>query len=1301
MTFTERFMTAAGALLLPIIAILIAGGPAGSGQASAAARPSVRVITDNFVLPGRLDRLASIAARNDVTLDRLYVEKATGEPQAWIAGADLIVLDTPRPMDAAKVEQRLGASLQNSQTPWIKVGGGPPSFGNLPPEQGRRLIGYYAAGGAANLDAMFAYMKARHSGGDLSVLPAPVPLPRTGVYHPAAPKLFESAADYLKWGAPRWTQNAPRVVFVIHPGLISGLETEAVDTLIAGSEAKGLVPITVWFDAADPEGLQKSIGSANADAIVIATHLQNGPARAAEFLKLNIPVLQTINYRGGDAEAWSKATSGISQQLVPPFLAMPESWGASDPIVIDALKNGEPQPLPAQTDALLDKIVRLAALRHKPAADKHLALMFWNYPPGEKNLSASNLNVPRSLEKLTGALAHAGYDVPELDEQKLIGAAQQMLHGLYHPEALRALYDAGLAATLPVRQYKAWLATLPETRRGELLARWGDPEKASSVLEIDGEKQFIIPRYQSGKLLLMPQPPRGATAGASYHDTSEPPPHAYLAAYLFLRGSGTDALIHFGTHGTQEWTPGKDRGLSADDYPFLAVGDLPVFYPYTQDNIAEALQAKRRGRAVTVSHQTPPFAPAGLYDELRDLHAKIHEYIQLDEGAVRDRTAAEIRAIAIKSNMSRDIGWDEQRMEQNFEEFLKVLHEHVHELARQAMPLGLHAFGEPASADLRLATVMQQLGQPFYRQLDAMPDEFFATDFKALEASKPYRVLKGYLRDGKPLDAAPAGLKTMLQRAKDLDRHLAQTGEMEALLNGLAGGFVAPGSGGDPIRNPDVPSGRNLYAFEPDKIPTQAAFEAGGKALAQLIEAYRSDHHGETPRKLAFSLWSSETMRHLGIQESEVLHALGLKPVWDKGGRVVALDIIPRSELGRPRIDTVLQVTSVYRDQFDGFMRLLADAIARLATLDEPDNPVALDAKTVAAKLIAQGQAPDRAGALASLRIFGNAPGDYGTNLPGATLKSTSWTTDAPLADAYLDRMQYAYGGKDWGTRIDGGNLLAEQLHGVQAAILSRSSKLYGLLSTEHPFEYLGGLALAIRRLDGKSPSLYISDLRDQDPRTTPASRFLADEMRTRTLNPHWIEGMKAEGYAGTLDVLNAVNNLWGWQVSAPEMVRADQWQAMHDTFIRDSRHLDINQWFERQNPAAQAQIIERMVEAIRKGYWDAPRETRQELAERWQQLSERYGAPKPEDVTKAFMDQPAAGFGLQHAAADIARESGSAAATEQVQGNVMKPVSPPAAVASTPWSTIAAMCALLAFVLIGWLAQHRINVRRIVTESK
>ncbi len=161
----------------------------------------------------------------------------------------------------------------------------------------------------------------------------------------------------------------------------------------------------------------------------------------------------------------------------------------------------------------------------------------------------------------------------------------------------------------------------------------------------------------------------------------------------------------------------------------------------------------------------------------------------------------------------------------------------------------------------------------------------FAVDFAALQETAPYRTLKTYLRDGGSLDEVrdPA-LREQLARGIELDRHLAKTGEIEALLAGLAGRFVAPGPGGDPIRNPDVPSGRNLYAFEADKIPTRAAFEAGEAALQQLIEQYRAEHDGQAPRKLAFSLWSSEALRHLGIVESQVLHALGLRPVWDAGG---------------------------------------------------------------------------------------------------------------------------------------------------------------------------------------------------------------------------------------------------------------------------------------------------------------------------------------------------------------------------------------------------------------------------------
>lgn len=1281
-----------------IIALLLVLVSVVNGAKATDDRPRVRIITSDFVLKGKLDRIAAIAGRQGVALDHAYVE-APGDPKAWLAGVDLLILDTPRPGDAAKVQERVGADLAASDRPWLRVGGGPPAFGNLQPLQARRLTGYYAGGGEANLTAMFAYIAASKSGTGTSAIAAPVPLAGKGFYHPAAPHPFADVDTYLAWGAQRWKADAPRIAFIIHPGLLSGFETAVIDMMIARAEAAGLMPMALWLEAREPDALQQMLGPGKVDVIVIATHLQNGGARSAEFRRLDVPVLQAVNSRTGSPDEWAAAQSGIAQQLVAPFLVVPESWGVSDPIVTDALQDGRPVPMPAQVEALVAKARRLAVLRHKPVADKQLALMFWNYPSGDKNFSASNLNVPRSLQGLTNALADAGYAVPPLDENRLIEIGQALLGGVYNPETLPDLRKQGYAATLPVQAYRDWLDRLPAVRRDELIARWGQPEEAPTVFEVDGQKQFVIPRYEAGHLALMPQPQRREKAGDNYHDTKVPPPHAYLAAYLLLVERGADALIHFGTHGTQEWTPGKDRGLAASDYPFLAVGDLPVLYPYIQDNIAEAIQAKRRGRAVTVSHQTPPFAPAGLYDELRDLHAKIHEFIQLDDGSVRDQTAAQIRAIAIKSHLNRDMGWDEPRMASDFPAFLSVLHDQVHELARQSMPLGLHTFGEPAARENRIATVMQQLGEPFYRLVGSEPDELFATDFKSLQASAPYRTLHDlFARGGSVPNGVAPELKVMLERAVALERHLADTQEMEALLAGLAGRLVPPGSGGDPIRNPDVPSGRNIYPFEPDKVPTRAAYEAGAVALQQLIEAYRTEHAGAMPQKLAFSLWGSETMRHLGIQESQILHAIGLKPVWDGGDRLIRLDIIPRAELGRARIDAVIQVTSVYRDQFDGFMRMLADAIDRVAALDEPDNAVASNARALEATLATRGQDAAAARRLASLRIFSNAVGDYGTSLPGNVLKSASWETGAPLAEAYLDRLQYAYGSKDWGTSIGGNNLFAEQLKGVQAAVLSRSSKLHGLLSTDHPFEYLGGLSMAIRHLGGGSPSLYVTDLREQNSRVGSVARFLADEMRTRYLNPHWITGMQKEGYAGTLEVLNAVNNLWGWQVTDPKSVRADQWQAVHETFVRDKHELGLAAWFKQNNPAAEAQIIERMIEAVRKGYWQASEQTKRELVERLREVEDKQNSPITAAVTQAFIADLRAGFDLSAMAKPASDATSSPTQSEsggqQVKGMVMQQVEAPAGGDRPKWQPWAGLAALLMCFVVGVVAQGRSRTR-------
>lgn len=1249
--------------------VLLLGMLIGITHVSAATQPRVRVLHNSFVSAEKFQRIAPLAAKAGIAFEAINVETSDSKPASWLADADLVMLDTPRPNDRAMIEQMLGTALKTTTTPVIGIGGGAPLFIRVAPQVVGPLTRYYAAGGADNIDHLLTFITAWHRGQSPDTLPPATTLPATGFYHPQAPQLFTQLNDYLHWYTHRngMPKHAPAdrqgvIGFVTHSSIVSDMVTTQVDRLIAKTEDAGMIPVVFWFDGNNPAGLPGVLGHDQVDVLVNLTHLQNGAARSADFLTLDIPVIQTTRFREGTMADWADAHSGVGARSAAVFLAVPENWGVMDPIVLSAQDKDVDTLIEAQADLVIGKAGMLAKLRHTPPADKKLALLFWNYPAGEKNLAASNLNVPRSIVSVMTALSQAGYNAPVVYEQTVIRTAQTLLGALYKTVSLSDLLHDNLAALLPVTEYEQWLKTLPAKRQAEI-AHWGTPARHWAVRNIDDVRYFVIPRWQAGNVLLMPQMPRSAHVGDHYHDMESAPDHLYLASYLYLQKHyAANALIHFGTHGTQEWLPGKDRGLAATDYPLLAVGNVPVFYPYIQDNVGEAIQAKRRGRAVIVSHQTPPFAPAGLYDTLRDLHHLIHTYMQLDDGAAKDTARQQIIDAAVASHMHEDLGYTKAAIQQTFEPFLQVLHDHMHELARVAMPLGLHTFGQPAIDEHRLTTVMQQLGQPFYDVLGVGGDELFVDDFSVLSQTRPYRILKQMLDPASSDATLPVAWQPFAQQARLYYNKLADTGENEALLAGLAGRFVAPGAGGDPIRTPEIASGRNLYAFEADKLPAQAAYIAGEQAYMQLIEAYRAANGGAYPTKLAFSLWSSEAIRHLGVTESQVLHALGLRPVWDKGGRVVDLAIIPAAELKRPRVDVVVQVTSVYRDQFDHFMRLLATAIERIAKLKEANNPVAMNQQRIANVLQQQGVGVEEAQRLANYRIFSSASGAYGTGLPDMAMQSTKWDDDSVLAERFLTTTQYAYGRDGWGEKLAQGNLFAEQLKGVQAAVMSRSSNVHGVLSTDHPFEFLGGLSLAVRHLDGKAPALFISDLRTSNTKTTSLARFLSDEMRVRYLNPQWIQGMQKEGYAGTLAVLNVTNNLFGWQVTDPSVVRNDQWQAMFDTYVNDTRDLGISKWFETNNPTAQGQMLERMAEAIRKEYWQASDDTKRALVKRWQTLEAEHDVTVGEPATRAFVAALAAGFGM---------EAGSAPPVAAAPAQMQTSVAPMSAPAQTSAPTI------------------------------
>ncbi|MCX2860401.1 cobaltochelatase subunit CobN [Paucibacter sp. PLA-PC-4] len=1287
----RRFLT----LLLAAAAVL-------PGLAQAA---TVLFVSASPVAPGKFVALAKAAEPLGLRIEARFAEKLGPDVDAkfW-AGADLVLIDAPRQHIEDYVRQRLGAALPAlAGKPHVWLPTVAPKSSGLPEALAQRLHAYYVNGGRSNLDGFLrsiaAHLRSREGLQDWARLPAPIVFPPSALYHPKLADgkvVLPTPAAYLQWRGIDPAKRPPVIGIAFHQQSISAEQTGFIDELIERIEAGGALAWPFYSPVMGDDSISKMVTGADGKLLVdvlINTQITLGPEqRRKEFEALGLPVIQAMAYRRGDAAAWAADPQGVQLMDVPFYLAQAEYAGITDIQIAAATRKGDEQveTIVAQSAAVVGKALNLVGLQRKSAGERKVAVFFWNYPAGEKNLSASFMNLPKSLSATLAALQGAGYRTEAMDETLLTLQLQRLLAPSYRPpedkQVLQALLREGLADRLPLVEYKRWLAGLPESVQVQLRQSWGEPEDSSMLLAQGGQRFFVIPRLQLGHVSLLPQPGRGDRGGdkekALYHSSSAAPSHHYMATYLWARQSA-DALVHYGTHGSQEWLPGKERGLSAThDFPMLAVGNLPVVYPYIVDNIGEATQARRRGRATIISHQTPPFAPAGLHASLTRIHDLLHDWLAQDEGSVRDKIRAEFLDVVRKQRLPQDMAWSEARIAADFPAFVTEVHDHLHELALTAQPMGLHTFGQGAGEPWRTATVLMMLGKEFWEGV-AGPgeeaDEMLVGDWSKLQESTPFRKLQALLAgDDSVAQSLPAALVPKLAQARSWHQALGGKSEMDGLLAALAGRYIATSYGGDPIKNPDsLPTGRNLYGFDPSRVPTQAAWAAGKDAMNQLIAAHKAKSGGKLPRKLTFTLWSVETMRHFGLLEAQALWALGVEPVWDAGGRVSDVKLIPRAQLGRPRVDIVLSATGLYRDHFPNVMRQLAKA-AKLAAEagDEADNPVATNARRIAQQLQARGVDADAARRAGQTRIFSSESGRYGTGLDDAALATDTWKTqaqgDRKLAELYLSRMQFAYGPDEaeWGAKGVGSrgadqggkggdlNLYAEHLRGTEGAVLARSSNLYGMLTTDDPFQYLGGIGLAVRYLDGKAPELYVSNLRGLGGgKVEGAAQFLAKELATRNFHPGYISGLMKEGYAGTLQVLDGINNFAGWQSVAREIVRHDQWQEFMDVYVRDKHNLGLKRWFESQNPHALAQSIERMLEAARQGQWQADAQSVAELKERWRELSRRHDVRTDNQAFNQFV--AAAGFGLDSAAAAVMAQA-AAAAAPPVEAADPAPAPPP-----------------------------------------
>lgn len=941
--------------------------------------------------------------------------------------------------------------------------------------------------------------------------------------------------------------------------------------------------------ALDKFCMDSATGESRIEVLINCSSLPGGsPENLAQaFARLGVPVINGIQV-SQSAEDWEKSSIGISVTERALTLARPEIMGQIQPTVMttqeertDGLGNSfkQKEPLEERISHVVDQVKAWVRLRTKPRAQKKVTLVYYNGHPGKHNIGASYLNVlPKSIYRILDTLKKSGYylaDHPLSQEtifQRVMAGGRNI--GTWAPAELSRMVDEDRPVLIPMEEYKEWFADLHPKFQHQVIKKWGQPDSARIMVWTDENKQryFVLPQVRWGNIDLMPQPARGweEDEEALFHDVSLPPHHQYIAFYLYLQNKRkADALIHLGTHGTLEWLSGREAGLDSEDAPDALLGSMININPYIMDNVGEGTQAKRRGGAVIIDHLTPPFQPAGWRPELRELAGAINDYHAASEKStvLADAHFKTIKRLAHQAHILRDLDIEHELETAD----IQKLEHYLQELGEKQTPMGMHTFGvspDPERARLTALAIAS-------RQND-------------LSAARQEELVQ------------------------DLYQRIRQSGpaELESLLNALDGRFVEPGLGNDPIRNPDaLPTGKNFYAFDPSRMPTDDVYQAGRLLADQLVQQYAENHQGAYPDKVAFNLWSVETIRHEGIMESQIWSLLGVRPTYDGFGKIKGVELIPQDSLDRPRVDVVITPSGLYRDMFPQMMQLLDEAIQLVYHAPEEDNVIQWHTDSVAQQLKTMGvEDPELRKRLALVRMFGTASGTYGIGVDNAVQASDKWDDNQDIAEVYFNRSGHLYGQGFWGageqqlSELTGKelalSLFQKTLSGTKTVVHSRSSNVYGVLDNDDFFQYLGGMALAIKTLDGTEPDIMVSNLTDPSQmRQESLDKFIGREMNTRYLNPEWITQMLAEGYAGARMVGQITDNMWGWQATTEQAIRAEDWQEWHEVYVEDKYGLDIEQRFaEADNLYAYQNMLARMIEVIRKDYWQPEEETLQRL---------------------------------------------------------------------------------------------------------
>ncbi|WP_310488687.1 magnesium chelatase subunit H, partial [Chamaesiphon sp. VAR_69_metabat_338] len=1028
-------------------------------------------------------------------------------------------------------------------------------------------------------------------------------------------------------------------------------ELEAMGARVIPVFAGGLdfsKPLEAYFF--DPIAKTEAI----VDAVISLTGfaLVGGPARqdhpkAIDMLKrLNRPYMVALPLVFQTTEEWEESDLGLHPIQVALQIAIPELDGAIEPIILSGRDGttGRAIALQDRIEAIAGRAMKWANLRRKAKVEKKVAITVFSFPPDKGNVgTAAYLDVFGSIFEVMQGMKKDGYDV-----QDMPASSKELLEAVIHDA--QAQYNSpelNVAYRMSVPEYEA-LTPYSE----KLHESWGPPP---GNLNSDGQNLVIYGKH-FGNIFIGVQPTFGYEGDPMrlLFSRSASPHHGFAAYYTYLEKVWeADAVLHFGTHGSLEFMPGKQMGMSNECFPDSLIGNIPNLYYYAANNPSEATIAKRRSYAETISYLTPPAENAGLYRGLQELGELVGSYQSLRDSGRGVQIVNTIMDKARICNLDKDVelpdvdaGTMEIEVRDNI---VGAVYSRLMEIESRLLPCGLHVVGKPPTAEEAIATLVNiasldreeeglkglpriitdSIGRSLeevYQNNDRgiLEDVQLLQDITMAVRAAVTAIVSPQVNDeGRISLVARLNLFNMgpkeawveslyasgykqvnLEEIKPLFAYLefclkqvCADNELAALLQGLGGEYILPGPGGDPIRNPDVlPTGKNMHALDPQSIPTEAAVKSAKVVVDRLLDRQMRENGGKYPETIACVLWGTDNIKTYGESLAQIMWMVGVKPVPDALGRINKLHMIPLEELGRPRIDVVINCSGVFRDLFINQMNLLDQAVKMAAEADEP-----LEMNFIRKHALAQAEEMGINLRQAATRVFSNASGSYSSNV-NLAVENGTWDNEGELQEMYLNRKSFAFNSDNPGVMDNARQIFETTLKTAEVTFQNLDSSEISLTDVSHYYDSDPTKIVAKLRDDGKMPSSFIADTTTANAQVRSLSETVRLDARTKLLNPKWYEGMLSHGYEGVRELSKRLVNTSGWSATAGAV---DNWvyEETNDTFIKDAdmckRLMDLN-------PNSFRKIVSTLLEVNGRGYWETSAENLDKLRDLYQEVEDR-----------------------------------------------------------------------------------------------